>query len=213
MTLAKTKVNADGTLNTIYNFYYPVNSTYMGLNNVGSQDSSISVITDITCDGNGISFVKSKFVATDYGMVQALNLTGLNDFLPKSFYGNENRVLVVNSAGTGVEFGANLNGLGYQSITSFLSLTDTPDSYSGYENATIKVMKNGNNYYLDFYQPSIGTGGSLTGGGNPNAYLNENALSLNKPIKLINDNDYPAPNQYYGTNNAGQKGWWNLPNV
>jgi hypothetical protein len=203
-------VNEDGTLNHIYNFYYPVNSTYMGYN-YGNMGSSISVITNITCDSNGISFEKARFTASDYDMVSALSLTGLNDFLPKSFSGNENRVLVVNSAGTGVEFGVNLNGVGYNAITTFTSLTDTPNNYTGYEYASVVVRKDP--YRLSYLFPNATVGGSLTGGGNVNAYASDDPLSLNKPIKLVNDNEYPEPNQYYGTNNAGQKGWWNLPNV
>jgi hypothetical protein len=52
------------------------------------------------------------------------------------------------------------------------------------------------------YWRNIGTGASITGGGN---------LEANRWITLVGDHDAPGGNKYYGTNPAGQKGFFDLP--
>jgi len=68
-------------------------------------------------------------------------------------------------------------------------------------------------YSFDIYLPdgsgtlvlnstSINTSGSLTGGGN---------LSSSRTLSLVNDNASPGNLKYYGTNNSGTKGFFDLP--
>lgn len=74
----------------------------------GGEAITQEVIVDIASDANGLLITKHRFSAYNANTIFSPTLMGCTDVIPKSLSGQKNRVLVVNAAETGFEFGASV---------------------------------------------------------------------------------------------------------
>lgn len=163
----------------------------------GTATGSIEVVTDVICTPTGLEVSTATLAGADYDSAFVTKFLNLSDVIPKSFLANQGRVVKVNDAGTGLEFGPIVDpALNY---TTFISLSDTPSTYgTGNEYKVCAVDSSGAK--ITFTNPDVKTGYSITGGGNP-------ASPFFVDIKLVNDISSPAKNNFYGTNSNGSRGW------
>lgn len=89
----------DGKIGTKYIFNF---------DQYGGDGTKQSVIVGINSDSNGVNLIKHDFYAYNSNTVFSPTLMGCTDVIPKSLSGQKNRVLVVNAAETGFEFGASV---------------------------------------------------------------------------------------------------------
>ena len=160
--------------------------------------ATFEVVTGVVChtDGSGIGVTTASLTTSDFDGAVFKNFLGLVDVIPKSFVGNANRIVMVNSTADALEFGPSFAGT--PSAVDFLGLTDTPNSYSGANLKSVTCTASG----LVFTTPSVTTTNSITGGGNPNSGFTT--------IQLINDSATPGNNKYYVTSSSGVKGWQSI---
>ena len=161
-----------------------------------SGNAVIEVVTDVICTPTGIEVATVTLSGADYDNAVIRQFLALSDVTPTSYLGNQGRVVKVNDLGTALEFGAIGQGPSY---TTFIALSDSPPTY-GTTSTYFSLTVGGNNSSVVFSANNVTTTNSLTGGGNPNA-PNWTAL------KLVNDTAAPGNNKYYGTTDAGVKGW------
>lgn len=154
--------------------------------------ATIEVVTDVICTPTGIEVSTVTLSGADYDNAVIRQFLALSDVTPSSYLGNQGRVVKVNDAATGLEFGA----LTDVTASTFIALTDTPSEWGS---NTYKVLTVGGTS-VTFSANNITTTKSLAGGGNPNdpAYV---ALSL------VNDSTSPGAYYAYSTNSSGVKGW------
>ena len=161
----------------------------------GSGGSAvIDVVNSVTCTPTGIEVGFVTLSGADYDNAVIRNFLALSDVTPKTFLGNQGRVVRVNDSGTALEFGAVTIG----TETTFISLTDTPEEY-GDKNTYKSVTVSSNNKSVVFSDNDVVTDFSISGGGNPNS------PSYTK-ITLVNDEDEPTSTKFYGCIN-NVKGW------
>jgi hypothetical protein len=161
----------------------------------GGAGSTFEVVTGVVCSNGNIGVTTASLTTSDFSGAVFKNFLGLVDVVPKSFDGNANRIVMVNSTADALEFGPSFAGT--PSAVDFLGLTDTPNNYSGalYKSVTCTASA------VVFTTPNVTTTKSLSGGGNPN-----NA-SVFTSLELLNDIDGPGGNKFYGTTSGGVKGW------
>lgn len=161
---------------------------------------SFEVVTGVVChtDGSGIGVTTASLTTSDFDGAVFKNFLGLVDVVPKSFAGNASRIVIVNEAANGLEFGPSFSGA--PTAADFLGLTDTPNSYGGalYKSVTCTSSA------LVFTTPNVTTTKSLTGGGNPN---NSTVFTA---LELVNDVNFPPAKHYYGTDSSGVRGWQSI---
>ena len=159
--------------------------------------ATIEVVTDVICTPTGIEVSTVTLSGADYDNAVIRQFLALSDVTPSSYLGNQGRVVKVNDAATGLEFGA----LTDVTASTFIALTDTPSEWGS--NAYKVLTVGSGSASVAFSANNITTTKSLAGGGNPNApaYV---ALSL------LNDETSPGNNRVYGTTSAGVKGWRSL---
>jgi hypothetical protein len=159
--------------------------------------ATIEVVTDVICTPTGIEVSTVTLSGADYDNAVIRQFLALSDVTPSSYLGNQGRVVKVNDAATGLEFGA----LTDVTASTFIALTDTPSVWGS--NAYKVLTVGSGSASVTFSSNNITTTKSLAGGGNPNdpAYV---ALSL------LNDETSPGNNRVYGTTSAGVKGWRTL---
>ena len=159
--------------------------------------ATIEVVTDVICTPTGIEVSTVTLSGADYDNAVIRQFLALSDVTPSSYLGNQGRVVKVNDAATGLEFGA----LTDVTASTFIALTDTPSVWGS--NAYKVLTVGSGSASVTFSANNITTTKSLAGGGNPNdpAYV---ALSL------LNDESSPGSNRVYGTTSAGVKGYRTL---
>lgn len=167
------------------------------VSSASSGSATIEVVTDVICTPTGIEVSTVTLSGADYDNAVIRQFLALSDVTPSSYLGNQGRVVKVNDAATGLEFGA----LTDVTASTFIALTDTPSVWGS--NAYKVLTVGSGNASVAFSANNITTTKSLSGGGNPNdpAYV---ALSL------LNDETSPGNNRVYGTTSAGIKGYRTL---
>ena len=163
-------------------------------NATSSSGAVIEVVTDVQCGPEGLSLSTVTLSGGDYDNIMVNNFLALNDVTAKSFTANQGRVVKVNDAATGLEFGPIIDA----DYTTFIALSDTPSVYGSNAYKTLTVGSSSTS--VVFSANSVTTKNSVAGGGNPNdpAYV---ALSL------VNDKESPGNYFAYSTNSTGVKGW------
>lgn len=177
-------------------------SVYEILNSAGAASSGtsgnavITVVTDVVCTPTGIEVLTVTLSGADYDNAVIRQFLALSDVTPTSYLGNQGRVVKVNDLGTALEFGAIGEGPSY---TTFIALADSPATYGTTNTYKVLTVSSANDGVV-FSANNVTTTNSLTGGGNPNA-------PSWTALKLVNDTAAPGNNKYYGTTDAGVKGW------
>ena len=163
----------------------------------GGGSATIDVVTDVLCGPEGLTLSTVTFSGADYDNAVIRNFLALSDVTAKSYTANQGRVVKVNDAQTGLEFGPIIDA----NYTTFIALSDTPSVYGSNAYKTLTVGSTSAS--IVFSANNVSTKDSITGGGNPNdpAYV---ALSL------VNDSTSPGNNRFYGTTSAGVKGYRTL---
>jgi|694.fasta_scaffold147906_2 hypothetical protein len=161
-----------------------------------SLENFVEVVTSVQCTADGISCSTVALCGSQYDNVYLRQFLQLTDVTPKSYLGNAGRAVVVNSAGTALEFGAVINHM----AGSFIALADTPQSYGA---AYSTVVVNSSSTGIEFRSNLVTTTGSIKGGGNPSS-------TSWSTLVLDGDANSPGANKYYGTNSAGTKGFYSL---
>jgi len=163
----------------------------------GGGSAVIDVVTDVQCGPEGLTLSTVTFSGADYDNAVIRNFLALSDVTAKSYTANQGRVVKVNDAQTGLEFGPIVDA----EYTTFIALSDTPSVYGS--NAYKVLTVGSGSASVTFSANNITTTKSIAGGGNPNdpAYV---ALSL------LNDETSPGNNRVYGTTSAGVKGYRTL---
>lgn len=159
--------------------------------------ATIEVVTDVICTPTGIEVSTVTLSGADYDNAVIRQFLALSDVTPSSYLGNQGRVVKVNDAATGLEFGA----LTDVTASTFIALTDTPSEWGS--NAYKVLTVGSGSASVAFSANNITTTKSLAGGGNPN---NPSYAALS----LLNDESSPGTNRVYGTNSVGVKGWRTL---
>lgn len=157
----------------------------------------IDVVTDVQCGPEGLTLSTVTFSGADYDNAVIRNFLALSDVKAKSYTANQGRVVKVNDAQTGLEFGPIIDA----NYTTFIALSDTPSVYGSNAYKTLTVGSTSAS--IVFSANNVSTKDSITGGGNPNdpAYVS---------ISLVNDSSSPGNNMFYGTTSAGVKGYRTL---
>ena len=161
-----------------------------------SGGATISVVTDVVCTPEGLEVTSATLSGADSFV--ANDFLSLTDVAAGTYLGNANRVVKVNSAATGLTFGAITDS----TAATFIGLVDAPAVY-GSTNTYKPVCVAASNAGLAFYSNLVTTQYSITGGGNP---CNPSYVALN----LVNDTATPGANKYYGTNSSGVRGWQSI---
>lgn len=171
----------------------PVSSSSGG----GGGSATIDVVTDVQCGPEGLTLSTITFSGADYDNAVIRQFLALSDVTAKSYTANQGRVVKVNDAATGLEFGPIVDA----EYTTFIALSDTPAVYGSNAYKTLTVGSTSAS--IVFSANNVSTKNSIAGGGNPNdpSYV---ALSL------LNDSTSPGNNRVYGTTSAGVKGWRTL---
>lgn len=158
--------------------------------------ATISVVTDVVCTPEGLEVTSAQLSGVDSFVCN--DFLSLTDVAAGTYLGNANRVVKVNSAATGLTFGAITDS----TAATFIGLVDAPAVY-GSTNTYKPVCVAASNAGLAFYSNLVTTQYSITGGGNP---CNPSYVALN----LVNDTATPGANKYYGTNSSGVRGWQSI---
>ncbi len=157
--------------------------------------SSIQVVTGISCGANGIEATYATLTNDEFTTIIMKQFLGLTDVIPKTFAGCANRQVIVDASETGLSFGPVLNTS--TAVLDFLGLSDTPNSFSGHGGKLVAVNANGTALIFT----GLATTNSVTGGTITSGVMDS--------IKLVNDSNSPGGNKYYGTDSSGAKGWFN----
>jgi hypothetical protein len=162
--------------------------------------ASIEVVTDVLITPNGLEISKANFEAHDYDYALFTKFLSLVDVDPVTYAANQGRVVKVNDAATGLEFGPIVDA----EYTTFIALSDTPASYGGSKADAYKTCIVGSNGISIVFSAAnvITEGFSIKGGGNPN--FNFTTISLDGDI------ENPDNHTYYGTNNKGARGFYQI---
>lgn len=173
---------------------------FVTLGGDGGGTATIEVVTDVICTPTGLEVSTATFAGANYDTAILKKFLSLTDVIPKSFLGNQGRVVRVNETATGLEFGPVSGEL----AQTFIALDDTPLQY-GKSAYKVLIVDSGNDG-VTFADNNITTLHSVTGGGNPNDPTAGKWVS----ISLENDTANPGKNKYYGTNLASSRGWYDL---
>lgn len=76
-----------------------------------SGNAVIEVVSDVICTPTGIEVQTVQFSGKDYDTAIIRQFLGLSDVIPVSYTAQQNRLVKVNSAATGLEFGLNAGTL------------------------------------------------------------------------------------------------------
>lgn len=163
-------------------------------NIISGGSATIDVVTDVQCGPEGLTLSTVTLSGADYDNAVIRNFLALSDVTAKSFTANQGRVVKVNDAQTGLEFGPIVDA----EYTTFIALSDTPAVYGSNDYKVLTVGSGSAS--VTFSANNITTTKSIAGGGNPNdpAYV---ALSL------VNDSTSPGNYYSYSTSSSGVKGW------
>lgn len=161
----------------------------------GGGDAVLTIVTDVTCTPTGLQVSYATLSGSDYNNAIVNNFLALSDVTPKSYLANQGRVVKVNDNGTALEFGPIVDA----KYTTFIALSDTPATYQAtdkYKSITVNNTYSG----VVFSANDVKVSKSLAGGGNPNdpAFVS---------ITLVNDQENPSKNTFYGTSSAGVRGY------
>lgn len=158
--------------------------------------ASIEVVTDVLITPNGLEISKANFEAHDYDYALFTKFLSLVDVDPVTYAANQGRVVKVNDAATGLEFGPIVDA----EYTTFIALSDTPAAYAGSKADAYKsCIVNSDGNEITFAAADVTTTYSIEGGGNPHNNFTE--------IKLVNDHPSPAANKFYGVDVDGDRAW------
>ena len=158
--------------------------------------STLSVVTDVILTPSGIEVSTATLVAQDYFGVGSNTFLALEDVDPITFAANQGRVVKVNDAADGLEFGPIVDA----EYTTFIALSDTPASFGASKADAYKTCIVGSDgVSIVFANPNVEAIGTIEGGGNP--FLNFT------PLQLANDESDPATDTFYGVDDNGDKGW------
>ena len=163
-------------------------------NIISGGSATIDVVTDVQCGPEGLTLSTVTLSGADYDNAVIRNFLALSDVTAKSYTANQGRVVKVNDAQTGLEFGPIVDA----EYTTFIALSDTPAVYGSNDYKVLTVGSGSAS--VTFSANNITTTKSIAGGGNPNdpAYV---ALSL------VNDSTSPGNYYAYSTSSSGVKGW------
>ena len=163
-------------------------------NIISGGSATIDVVTDVQCGPEGLTLSTVTLSGADYDNAVIRNFLALSDVTAKSYTANQGRVVKVNDAQTGLEFGPIVDA----EYTTFIALSDTPAVYGSNDYKVLTVGSGSAS--VTFSANNITTTKSIAGGGNPNdpAYV---ALSL------VNDSTSPGNYYSYSTSSSGVKGW------
>jgi len=168
--------------------------------NLGTSGGvSISVVTDVVCTPEGLEVTSATLSGADSFVCN--DFLSLTDVAAGTYLGNANRVVKVNSAATGLTFGAITDS----TAATFIGLVDAPAVY-GSTNTYKPACVAASNAGLEFRSNLVTTTNSITGGGNP---CNPSYV----PLNLVNDTATPGANKYYGTNSSGVRGWQSIQSM
>ena len=176
------------------------------LNSLVAGPTGITVVTDTTC----VNGVLSNTYATLYPSetVQIAEDTkksfiSLND-TPSSYAGMANYYVAVNPTATALNFTSTAPSSTVIPSMSFINLKDCPNSYTNSANKIVTSTGNGLIFNtVTFAYPDSGS----------SIVSYQIVLGQGMGFKLKNDLDNPGANKYYGTDAAGVKGWYDLPEV
>lgn len=158
--------------------------------------ASIEVVTDVLITPNGLEISKANFEAYDYDYALFTKFLSLVDVDPVTYAANQGRVVKVNDAATGLEFGPIVDA----EYTTFIALSDTPSAYAGSKGDAYKTcIVNSDGDEITFAVADVSTTQSIQGGGNPHNNFVE--------IKLVGDIENPATDRFYGVNANGDRTW------
>ena len=173
---------------------------FVTLGGEGGGTATIDVVTDVVCTPTGLEVSTATFAGANYDTAIIRKFLSLSDVVPKSFLGNQGRVVRVNEFATGLEFGPVAGEL----AQTFIALEDTPLQYG---NSAYKVLiVSSANDGVSFSDNNITTQYSVDGGGNPNDPRN----SKWEPLQLKGDVEFPGNNKFYGTSQSGSRGWYDI---
>lgn len=161
--------------------------------------ASITVVTDVVCTPGGLEVTSATLSGADSFV--ANDFLSLTDVAAGTYLGNADRVVKVNSAATGLTFGAITDS----TAATFIGLVDAPSVY-GVGNAYKIVGIASTGASLEFYTNSVTSRYSIIGGGNP---ASPGYVHLN----LVNDTATPFGNSYYGTSSSGVRGWQSIQSL
>jgi hypothetical protein len=173
------------------------------LNSLVAGPTGITVVTDTTCVNGVLSNTYATFYPSETVQIAEdtrKSFLTLND-TPDSYAGVANYYVAVNPTATGLKFTSTNPASVTVPPMSFINLQDCPNSYSG----TSGKIVTSNGAGLTF------TTVAFTTPNDSSVIPKQNALNSTIQFKLINDELTPGANKYYGTNNAGVKGWYDLP--
>jgi len=163
-------------------------------NIISGGSATIDVVTDVQCGPEGLTLSTVTLSGADYDNAVIRNFLALSDVTAKSYTANQGRVVKVNDAQTGLEFGPIVDA----EYTTFIALSDTPAVYGSNDYKVLTVGSGSAS--VTFSANNITTTKSIAGGGNPNdpAYVS---------LSLVNDSSSPGNYYAYSTNSSGVKGW------
>jgi hypothetical protein len=173
------------------------------LNSLVAGPTGITVVTDVTCVNGVLANTYATFYPSETVQIAEdtrKSFLTLND-TPNSYSGVANYYVAVNPGATALTFTSTNPASVIVPSLSFINLKDCPNSYSGTSEKVVTSTGSG----LTF------TTVAFTTPNDSSVIPKQNALNSTIQFKLINDELTPGANKYYGTNNAGVKGWYDLP--
>ena len=171
--------------------------------------TGITVVTDISCVGGSMSATYGTFYPSESAYITQdtkKTFISLTD-TPSSYTGAANYYIAVNPSANGLVFTASTPSETVTPVLSFINLKDCPSSYpSDPAVGNIVITKVQGQSKLQMQNISFITG-------NYSVHPSTSSLTSGIYFKLVNDEQTPGANKYYGTNSQGVKGWWDLPGV
>jgi hypothetical protein len=173
------------------------------LNSLVAGPTGITVVTDTTCVNGVLSNTYATFYPSETVQIAEdarksfLTLTDT----PDSYAGVANYYVAVNPTATGLKFTSTNPASVTVPPMSFINLKDCPNSYSGTSGKI--VTSNGAGLIFTTVGFTTPTDSSVI--------PKQGVLNSKIEFSLVNDQLTPGANKYYGTNNTGVKGWYDLP--
>lgn len=173
------------------------------LNSLVSGPTGITVVTDVTCVNGVLANTYATFYPSETVQIAEdtrKSFLSLND-TPNSYSGVANYYVAVNPGATALTFTSTNPASVIVPSLSFINLKDCPQSYSGSTGKIVTSTGSGLTFTtVAFTTPS-----------DSSVIQKQNALNSTMGFKLVNDALTPGANKYYGTNESGVKGWYDLP--
>jgi hypothetical protein len=183
-----------------------IRPTVAVFNNSISGPIGVTVVTDVTCTNGSISATYGTFYPTETAYIVQDNKKTFVSLIdtPSSYNGAANYYVAVNPNSNGLYFTTSPPPSGFVPQISFTNLNDGPKSYPSFSNAILSSNVNYSNQ-LEWLQVTMTQYQSIV--------PNQAYLKTNMSWSLVNDKQSPGANMYYGTNENGVKGWYQLPGV